>query len=69
MPLILPLNLQPKPSQRDGAWKKLTAFEADLHGSKAPLFLDLDVVIVGSWTAFTSRGRVPHHPRLPALAL
>lgn len=29
---IPPLNLQLKPGQRDGAWKKLTTFEADLHG-------------------------------------
>lgn len=34
-------------------WKKLTTFEADLHGLKGTaLFLDLDVVIVGDITQF-----------------
>ena len=50
---IPPLNLQLKPGQRDGAWKKLTTFEADLHGLRGTaLFLDLDVVIVGSLDDF-----------------
>ena len=50
---IPPLNLQLAPGQRDGAWKKLTTFEADLHGLRGTaLFLDLDVVIVGSLDAF-----------------
>ncbi|MCZ2105546.1 MAG: glycosyltransferase, partial [Burkholderiales bacterium] len=42
-----------QPGQRDGAWKKLTTFEADLHGLRGTaLFLDLDVVIVGSLDDF-----------------
>ncbi|WP_395352234.1 glycosyltransferase [Variovorax sp. UC122_21] len=50
---IPPLNLHLAPGQRDGAWKKLTTFEADLHGLRGTaLFLDLDVVIVGSLDAF-----------------
>ncbi|MEB2348021.1 MAG: glycosyltransferase [Comamonadaceae bacterium] len=50
---IPPLNLQLQPGQRDGAWKKLTTFEADLHGLRGTaLFLDLDVVIVGSLDDF-----------------
>ena len=50
---IPPLNLHLKPGQRDGAWKKLTTFEADLHGLRGTaLFLDVDVVIVGSLDAF-----------------
>lgn len=50
---IAPLNLHLAPGQRDGAWKKLTTFEADLHGLRGTaLFLDLDVVIVGSLDAF-----------------
>ena len=50
---IPPLNLHLKPGQRDGAWKKLTTFSADLHGLQGTgLFLDLDVVIVGSLDAF-----------------
>jgi hypothetical protein len=45
---IPPLNLDLKPGERDGAWKKLTTFEADLHGLRGTaLFLDLDVVVVG----------------------
>ncbi|MDF1484020.1 glycosyltransferase [Ramlibacter sp. H39-3-26] len=45
---IPPLALHLAPGQRDGAWKKLTTFEADLHGLRGTaLFLDLDVVIVG----------------------
>lgn len=47
------LNLQLAPGQRDGAWKKLTTFEQDLHGLRGTaLFLDLDVVVVGSLDAF-----------------
>ncbi|MFZ3125102.1 MAG: glycosyltransferase [Acidovorax sp.] len=50
---IPPLDLQLAPGQRDGAWQKLTTFEADLHGLRGTaLFLDLDVVIVGSLDAF-----------------
>ena len=50
---IPPLNLHLKPGQRDGAWKKLTTFDADLHGLRGTaLFLDVDVVIVGSLDAF-----------------
>jgi hypothetical protein len=50
---IPPLNLHLKPGQRDGAWKKLTTFEADLHGLRGTaLFLDVDLVIVGSLDAF-----------------
>ena len=50
---IPPLNLQLQPGQRDGAWKKLTTFAADLHGlSGTALFLDLDVVIVGALDGF-----------------
>jgi hypothetical protein len=45
---IAHLNLHLKPGERDGAWKKLTTFEADLHGLRGTaLFLDLDVVVVG----------------------
>jgi hypothetical protein len=45
---IPPLAIDLAPGQRDGAWKKLTTFEADLHGLKGTaLFLDLDVVVVG----------------------
>lgn len=47
------LNLHLAPGQRDGAWKKLTTFEADLHGLRGTaLFLDVDVVIVGSLDGF-----------------
>ena len=50
---IPPLNIELAPGQRDGAWKKLTTFEADLHGLRGTaLFLDVDVVIVGSLDAF-----------------
>lgn len=50
---IPPLDLNLKPGQRDGAWKKLTTFEADLHGLRGTaLFLDLDVVVVGSLDDF-----------------
>lgn len=50
---IPPLNLNLAPGQRDGAWKKLTTFEQDLHGLRGTaLFLDLDVVIVDSLDAF-----------------
>ncbi|MDR2128182.1 MAG: glycosyltransferase [Burkholderiaceae bacterium] len=50
---IAPLNLHLKPGQRDGAWKKLTTFESDLYGLRGTaLFLDLDVVIVGSLDDF-----------------
>lgn len=47
------LDLHLKPGQRDGAWKKLTTFEADLYGLRGTaLFLDLDVVVVGSLDDF-----------------
>lgn len=50
---IPPLDLHLAPGQRDGAWKKLTTFTADLHGLRGTaLFLDVDVVIVGSLEAF-----------------
>lgn len=50
---IPPLALDVTPGQRDGAWKKLTTFEADLHGLRGTaLFLDLDVVVVGALDAF-----------------
>ena len=39
--------------QPDRAWKKLTTFEADLHGLRGTaLFIDLDVVVVGDLDAF-----------------
>jgi len=42
-----------KPGQKDHGWKKLTTFEADLHGLRGTaLFIDLDVVIVGALDAF-----------------
>jgi hypothetical protein len=47
------LNLHLKPGEKDHAWKKLTTFEADLHGLRGTaLFIDLDVVIVGSLDGF-----------------
>lgn len=50
---IPPLELDMKPGQPDRAWKKLTTFEADLHGLRGTaLFIDLDVVVVGSLDAF-----------------
>lgn len=50
---IPPLNLNLAPGERDGAWKKLTTFEADLGGLHGTaLFLDLDVVIVGDLEPF-----------------
>lgn len=53
---IPPLNLNLKPGQRDGAWKKLTTFEADLHGLRGTaLFLDIDIVIVDSMDGFFSQ--------------
>jgi hypothetical protein len=46
-PLDLPSGLPER------GWKKLTSFAADLHGLRGPaLFLDVDVVIVGSLNAF-----------------
>lgn len=48
---IPPLLLQD--TGRDGGWRKLTTFEADLHGLRGvALFLDLDLVITGSLDAF-----------------
>ncbi|MFA7527151.1 MAG: glycosyltransferase [Ottowia sp.] len=50
---IPPLDVPLRPGQRDGAWNKLTVFEADLYGLRGTaLFLDLDVVIVGSLDDF-----------------
>jgi len=50
---IPPLDLDVPAGQPDRAWKKLTTFEADLHGlCGTALFLDLDVVVVGSLDAF-----------------
>jgi hypothetical protein len=61
---IPPLNLNLKPGQRDGAWKKLTTFEADLHGLRGTaLFMDLDVVVVGSLDDFFT-----HQVTLPGSA-
>ncbi len=41
------------PGIPERGWKKLTSFEADLHGLKGTaLFLDLDIVIVGDITPF-----------------
>ena len=38
-----------KAGQKDHGWKKLTTFEENLHGLHGTaLFIDLDVVIVGS---------------------
>jgi len=53
---IPPLNIELAPGQRDGAWRKLTTFEADLHGLQGTaLFLDLDVVVVGRLDDFFTR--------------
>jgi len=53
---IPPLNLQLAPGQRDGAWKKLTTFDAAFwaqHGLRgSALFLDVDIVIVGGLDVF-----------------
>ena len=50
---IPPLRIDLAPGQRDGAWTKLTTFERDLHGLRGTaLFLDLDLVIVGSLDEF-----------------
>ena len=50
---IPPLDLELKPGQVDRAWKKLTTFEQDLYVLKGrALFIDLDVVVVGSLDAF-----------------
>ncbi|WP_348688366.1 glycosyltransferase [Acidovorax soli] len=47
------LDLNLAPGERDGAWQKLTTFEADLHGLRGTaLFMDLDVVVVGSLDGF-----------------
>lgn len=47
------LQLDVPPGAPDRAWKKLTTFSADLHGLRGTaLFLDVDVVIVGSLDAF-----------------
>ena len=50
---IPPLDLEVPAGQPDRAWKKLTTFEQNLHGLQGTaLFLDLDVVVVGSLDAF-----------------
>ncbi|MGI4777085.1 MAG: glycosyltransferase [Janthinobacterium lividum] len=50
------LDLHIAPGKVDRAWKKLTTFERDLHGLRGTaLFVDLDVVIVGSLDAFFTR--------------
>jgi hypothetical protein len=50
---IPPLDLEVPSGQPDRAWKKLTTFEQNLHGLHGTaLFLDLDVVVVGSLDAF-----------------
>jgi hypothetical protein len=50
---IPPLDLHLKPGEPDRAWKKLTTFTEDLYGLRGTaLFLDVDVVIVGSLDAF-----------------
>ncbi|KWT85210.1 MULTISPECIES: glycosyltransferase [unclassified Variovorax] len=50
---IPPLDLALAPGQADRAWKKLTTFEENLYGLRGQaLFIDLDVVIVGSLDAF-----------------
>jgi hypothetical protein len=50
---IPPLALELAPGQVDRAWKKLTTFEENLYGLHGrALFIDLDVVIVGSLDAF-----------------
>lgn len=50
---IPPLDLDVPAGQPDRAWKKLTTFEHNLHGLHGTaLFLDLDVVVVGSLDAF-----------------
>jgi len=50
------LNVQLAPGQRDGAWKKLTTFDAHLcqqYGLRGTaLFLDVDVVVVGALDDF-----------------
>ena len=50
---IPPLDLELAPGQVDRAWKKLTTFEENLYGLRGrALFIDLDVVIVGSLDEF-----------------
>ena len=50
---IPPLDLEVPAGQPDRAWKKLTTFEPNLHGLHGTaLFLDVDVVVVGSLDAF-----------------
>jgi hypothetical protein len=50
----LPLpELDLPPARRDGGWRKLTTFAADLYGLQGTaLFLDVDVVIVDDVTPF-----------------
>ena len=65
---IPPLNLELAPGQVDRAWKKLTTFEQNLHGLRGTaLFVDLDVVVVGSLDEFFELARrIPDHSRLRA---
>ena len=48
------LDIQPEqPGVPDRAWRKLTTFVGDLHGLRGTaLYLDVDVVVVGSLNAF-----------------
>ncbi|WP_240933114.1 glycosyltransferase [Diaphorobacter sp. HDW4B] len=47
------INFNLAPGEPDRAWKKLTTFEADLYGLRGTaLFLDIDIVIVGSLDDF-----------------
>lgn len=47
------INFNLAPGEPDRAWKKLTTFEADLYGLKGTaMFMDLDVVVVGSLDDF-----------------
>ena len=64
----LPLPTLDLPPGADRGWPKLTTFKADLHGLRGrALFVDLDIVIVGSHRCLLRAARrVPHHPRLEA---
>jgi hypothetical protein len=54
---IPPMDIRPEaPGVRDMAWRKLTTFSADLHGLRGiALYLDVDVVVVGSLDEFFDR--------------
>jgi hypothetical protein len=51
------MDIRPEaPGVRDRAWRKLTTFSADLHGLRGTaLYLDVDVVVVGSLDEFFTR--------------